>query len=221
MNTVRTLRARFLCLSCVLLFALSSALPAMCEASSERVAQGARMSDARIVRDLRETLVKLVAEDKFSGVALLAKNNAILFEHAYGYADHAFNVRNDINTKFNMGSMEKMFTGVAILQLAQAGTLSLDGKLIEYLPAYPNKAVANSVTIRELLTHTSGLGDFFGPEFAAANMSRFDSLESLLPLFVDKPLLFEPGSKWSYSNAGYIVLGLVIQHVTRESYDTY
>jgi CubicO group peptidase (beta-lactamase class C family) len=221
-NVVRASRAHSsLRFSCVLLIALSSFLLTVCKASSAQSAPIANISDPQLVQGLRETLAKLVAEDKFSGAVLLAKNNAILLERAYGYADHAFNVKNDINTKFNMGSMGKMFTGVAILQLAQAGKLSLDDKLVKYLPNYPNKAVANSVTIRELLTHTSGLGDFFGPEFAAANMSRFESLESLLPLFGDKPLLFEPGSKWSYSNAGYIVLGLVIQQVATESYYDY
>ena len=178
----------------------------------------AEPADQQIVRDLREVLHKLVAEDRFSGALLLAEKGAILFEHAYGYADHAFDTKNNIDTKFNMGSMGKMFTGVAVLQLAQAGKLSLDDRLIKDLPTYPNNAVATSVTIRQLLTHTSGLGDFFGPEFAGANMSRFESLESLLPLFVDKPLLFKPGSRWSYSNAGYIVLGLLIQQVAGESY---
>lgn len=180
-----------------------------------------RMTDGQIVGDLGSYLDKRTAEDTFSGAVLLAKNGTVLFEHAYGYADHAFDVPNRVDTKFNLGSMGKMFTGVAILQLAQAGKLSLDDKLIKDLPDYPNKEVAGKVTLRQLLTHTAGLGDFFGPEFMDSSMARFDTLESLLPLFVNKPLLFEPGTRWAYSNAGFVVLGLVIQHVSGQSYYDY
>ncbi|MGE5625253.1 MAG: serine hydrolase [Bacillota bacterium] len=180
-----------------------------------------RMTDQEIVADLGSNLDKLTAEDRFSGAVLLAKQDQVLFEHAYGYADHAFNAPNRVDTKFNIASMGKMFTGVSILQLAQAGKLSLDDKLVKDLPDYPNKEVAEKVTIRELLTHTSGLGDFFGPEFMDSSMAKYDTLESLLPLFVNQPLRFEPGTNWSYSNAGYIVLGLVIQYVAGESYYDY
>ena len=173
------------------------------------------------VNDLQSTLSRLSEADKFSGAALLAKNDDILFQGAYGYADHAFGVKNTVDTKFNIASMGKMFTGVAILQLAEAGKLSLDDHLSKDLPSYPNRQVARSVTIRQLLTHTSGLSDFFGPKFVASNMSRFNTLESLLPFFVDAPLLFKPGSQWRYSNAGYIVLGLVIAHLSGETYYDY
>ncbi|HEY1773221.1 MAG TPA: serine hydrolase domain-containing protein [Gammaproteobacteria bacterium] len=179
------------------------------------------MTDAQLTQDLDTTLDGLVAQDKFSGAVLLAKRGQVLFEHAYGYADHAFDAPNRVDTKFNLGSMGKMFTGVAMLQLAQQGKLSLDDKLIKDLPDYPNKAIAAQVTLRELLNHTAGLGDFFGPEFGSGNMARYDSLESLLPFFVDKPLQSAPGTKWAYSNAGYIVLGLVIQHVSGQSYYDY
>ncbi len=178
-------------------------------------------SSAHVVTDLQQTLSTLAAQDKFSGATLLAKRSHVLFQRAYGYADHSFGVKNTVNTKFNIGSMGKMFTGVAILQLAQAGKLSLDDRLIKDLPSYPNHAVSRSITIRQLLTHTSGLSDFFGPQFIANNMSRFDSLESLLPFFVNKPLLFKPGSSWRYSNAGFIVLGMVVAHVSGQSYYDY
>ncbi len=181
----------------------------------------ARPSDDQIVADLSATLEKLSTEDQFSGTVLVAKHGKILFEHAYGYADHAFAAPNRLDTKFNIASMGKMFTAIAVLQLVEQGKISLDDKLITHLPAYPNKEVANKVTIRQLLSHTSGLADFFGQQFADSNMANFDTLESLLPLFVDKPLEFDPGSRWSYSNAGYIVLGLVIQQVSGHSYYDY
>jgi CubicO group peptidase (beta-lactamase class C family) len=180
-----------------------------------------KMTDDQIVQDLRSTLDRLAAQDKFSGAVLVAKGGKILFEHAYGYADHAFNDLNKVDTKFNLASMGKMFTGVAVLQLVEQGKLSLDAKLIDVLPDYPNKDIANKVTIRQLLNHTSGMGDYFGPEFFGSSMAKFDTVESLVPLFVDKPLRFEPGTSWSYSNAGFIVLGLVIQKVSGESYYDY
>lgn len=179
------------------------------------------MTDAAIVRDLRASIEGLVRKDEFSGCVLLARNGRILFEHAYGDADKSLEVPNNVDTKFNLGSMGKMFTGMAVLQLAQSGRLSLDDRLIRDLPDYPNTSVAEEVTIRELLTHTGGLGDFFGPKFFQTSKDRLDTLPSLLPLFVHKPLLFKPGAGWAYSNAGYIVLGLVIEHVSGESYYDY
>ena len=188
-------------------------------ASASPGAQG--VSDKQLAGDLQSTLRNLAAADKFSGAALLAKHDSILFQGAYGYAERSFGVKNGVDTKFNIGSMGKMFTGVAILQLAEAGKLSLDDRLSKDLPSYPNRAVAKAVTIRQLLNHTSGLSDFFGPKFVAANMNRFSSLESLLPFFVNAPLLFKPGSQWRYSNAGYIVLGLIVAHISGESYYDY
>jgi CubicO group peptidase (beta-lactamase class C family) len=206
---------------CLLAIVPSVAVPRQPEIRAAVQNSRRSMSDAQILQDLKANLDRLVAEDKFSGAVLIAKGDTILFEHAYGYADHAFNALNKVDTKFNLGSMGKMFTAVAVLQLVEQGKLSLDDLLIKDLPDYPNKEVANKITIYQLLTHTSGLGDFFGKEFADSSMARFQTLESLLPLFVNQPLLFEPGTKWSYSNAGFIVLGLVIQHVSGESYYDY
>jgi CubicO group peptidase (beta-lactamase class C family) len=203
------------CLACALVSAAGIATAASGGDTS------GRMSDAQIVDDLRSHLNKLVSQDKFSGVVLLARNGKILFEHAYGDADKAFGIPNKVDTRFNLGSMGKMFTAVSIMQLLERGKLSLDARLIDVLPDYPNKDVAGKITIYQLLTHTSGLGDFFTPEFAGNNPSKFATLESLLPFFVDQPLRFAPGTQWAYSNAGYIVLGLVVQKVSGESYYDY
>jgi CubicO group peptidase (beta-lactamase class C family) len=200
---------------------ISVAASLLCLLAAPAFAAPTRMSDEQIVQDLRMNTSRLARENKFSGTVLLAKEGKILFVHAYGLSDRTFDVPNNIDTKFNLGSMGKMFTGVSIMQLVEQGKMSLDDKLIKDFPDYPNKDVANKITIRQLLTHTSGLGDFFGPEFDASSMAEFDTLESLLPLFVNKPLLFKPGTKWSYSNAAFIVLGLVIQHLSGESYYNY
>jgi CubicO group peptidase (beta-lactamase class C family) len=180
-----------------------------------------KMTDGQIVQDLRTRLDRLAAEDKFSGAVLLAKGDKILFEHAYGLADHAFNAPNKVDTKFNLGSMGKMFTGVAILQLVQEGKLSLEAKLIDVVPDYPDRDIARKITIHQLLTHTSGLGDMFNERFEATPREQLVTIQAYLPLFTGKPLLFEPGTRWQYSNAGYIVLGLVIEKVSGQSYYDY
>ncbi len=191
--------------------------------SATGIARGSqtKMSDAQIVQDLRNHLNRLVAQERFSGAVLVAKNGKIIFENAYGYADKTANVTNRLDTQFGLASMGKMFTGVSILQLAQAGKLSLDDKLIKYLPDYPNREAAKEITLRQVLTHTAGIGDFMTPEFAAADKSKLQTPESLLPFFASKPLLFPPGTGWQYSNGGYIVLGLVIERLSGQSYYAY
>jgi CubicO group peptidase (beta-lactamase class C family) len=183
--------------------------------------QRQQLDDDRIVQDLRSSLNEVVAQDRFSGAVLLAKNGTILVEQAYGFADHAFNARNRLDTKFNLGSMGKMFTAVAILQLVEQNRLSLNDLLVKVVPDYPNAQIASRITIHQLMTHTSGLGDFFGKAFQDTPKDKFSTIAAHLPLFVDKPLLFEPGTKWSYSNAGFIVVGLVIEKVSGQSYYDY
>jgi len=114
-----------------------------------------------------------------------------------------------------------MFTAIAILQLVEKGKLTLDGRIIQYVPDYANKDVANKVTIHHLLTHTSGLGHYWTAEFERTSKDRFKDVNDYLPLFVDAPLQFEPGTRFSYSNAGFMVLGLIIERVTGQSYFDY
>jgi CubicO group peptidase (beta-lactamase class C family) len=123
-----------------------------------------RMADTQIVQDLRSHLDRLAVQDRFSGAVLLAKNSEVLFEQAYGFANHAFGARNNVDTKFNLASDGKMVTAVAIMQLAEQGKLLLDETVLKRLADYPNKEVASKITVRELLTHKSGLGDIFGKE---------------------------------------------------------
>ena len=170
--------------------------------------------------DLAAALDAWAANDQFSGAALVAQDEDVLLEAAYGLADRAQNLPNQVDTKFNLGSMNKMFTAVSILQLMEAGKLSLDDTLLQHLPDYPNPEVAAQVTIHQLLTHTSGLGDVFTDEFIQ-DPHRYRSNADYLPLFVNEPLLFKPGEEFSYSNAGFVVLGLIIEKVSGQSYDEY
>jgi D-alanyl-D-alanine carboxypeptidase len=163
----------------------------------------------------------LAEKEMFSGAVLVAKDGEPILTKAYGLANRDYDVPNQVDTKFNLGSMNKMFTAIAILQLVEGGKLSVDDKIIEHLPDYPNRDIASRVTIHQLLTHTSGLGDFFTQEYLETSKDRFKKLEDYLPLFIDKPLKFEPGTQGSYSNAGFIVLGLIIEEITGQTYFDY
>jgi D-alanyl-D-alanine carboxypeptidase len=178
------------------------------------------VSEAEIIKETETYLEQAVAEDTFSGGALIAKDGKPIFEKAYGLANKSSNTPNNVDTKFNLGSINKSFTSVAIAQLAQQRKLSFNDPISKYLPDYPNKTVAAKVTIHQLLTHTSGMGSYFNDEFMKRRAS-LKTLADLLPLFVNDPLEFEPGEKMQYSNSGYVALGLIIEKLTRQTYFDY
>ncbi len=179
------------------------------------------LDESTLIEKTLDYLEKASAEGSFSGTVLIAKDGTPLLKKAYGLADRSFQVPNKIDTKFNLGSMNKMFTGVAILQLAEKGKVSLQDKIIRHVPDYPNREIAEKVSIHHLLTHTSGLGHYWTDEFNRASKDRFKKVADYIPLFADQPLLFEPGTRYSYSNAGFMVLGLIIERVTGEDYFDY
>lgn len=156
----------------------------------------------------------------FSGVVLIAKDGKVIFNQAYGYANLSDSILNRINTRFNLASMNKMFTGMAIMQLLQAGKLSPDANVGRYLPDYPNKAVADSVSIHELLTHTSGMGNFWEAHENLAK-EKYKTVDDYLALFVNTPLLFKPGTRYLYSNSGYTLLGKIIEQLSGQTYFDY
>lgn len=165
-------------------------------------------------------LGQLAKTDHFSGVVLIAKDGKTIFNKAYGYANLSDSVLNRPGTRFNLASMGKMFTGMAILQLVQAGKLSPDAKVGQYLPGYANRAVADSVTIHQLLTHTSGMGNFW-EEHEKLAKEKYRTVDDYLTLFVNKPLLFKPGARYLYSNSGYVLLGKIIEQVSGQTYFDY
>ncbi len=180
-----------------------------------------QLDDPKFVSQIKTFIEQLVAEEEFSGTVLVAKDGQPIFQGAYGLASRAYQVPNRIDTKFNLGSMNKMFTAVAIAQLAEAGKLAYDDPIAKHLPAYPNQEVAKQVTIHHLLTHTSGLPDFFNAKFMDASRAKFREVADFLPLFVEEPLLFTPGAEWRYSNSNFIVLGLIVEAVSGENYFNY
>ncbi|MFN0159006.1 MAG: serine hydrolase domain-containing protein [Bacteroidota bacterium] len=182
---------------------------------------GPPLSKKEFLKSVEDHINAAVREGKFSGAVLIARGNSVLLKKAYGAADKRFNVPNRTDTKFNLGSINKFFTRIAIAQLAQAGKLSFDKPIITYLPDYPNRSVAEKVTINQLITMTSGMGDFFGEKFANTPKDKIRTLNDYLQLFVNDSLLFEPGTQRRYSNAGYIVLGLIVERLSGQDYYSY
>jgi D-alanyl-D-alanine carboxypeptidase len=178
------------------------------------------LNQSDLISALRTKLEKDSAADKFSGAALLAKDGKPIFTGAYGMADREKKIPNTLNTKFRIGSMNKMFTAVSILQLVQAGKISLSDPVGKYLTDYPNKDIATKVTIQQLLTHTGGTGDFFGPQFDAHRL-ELKALQDYIKLYGDRAPEFEPGSRWEYSNYGFLMLGVIIERVSGKIYYDY
>jgi CubicO group peptidase (beta-lactamase class C family) len=178
------------------------------------------MSEAELVNALRAQLEKDTATDRFAGAILVAKNDKVLFSGAYGMADRDKKVPNTLDTRFRIGSMNKMFTAVCVLQLVQGGKIKLTDPLGKYITDYPNSDIASKVTIHQLLTHTGGTGDFFGPEFNAHRL-ELKTLDDYVALFGKRAPIFEPGSRYAYSNYGMLLAGVVVQRVAGQSYYAY
>jgi D-alanyl-D-alanine carboxypeptidase len=179
-----------------------------------------RVSEGEAIKLLAAELQARTAVDAFSGAALVAKDGKILFSRAYGLANREKKIPNRLDTQFRLGSMNKMFTAVGILQLVQAGKIELTAPFGNYLTDYANKDVSSRVTIHQLLTHTGGTGDIFGPEFEAHRL-ELRSLQDYVKLYEKRGLEFAPGSRWEYSNYGFILLGALIEKVSGEPYYDY
>lgn len=164
----------------------------------------------------------LTQADRFSGVVLVARDGHVLFDKAYGKRDAERSDPVTIDTRFNLASAGKMFTSVAILQQIAAGRLSLDTHVGDVLKDYPNRRFADSVTVRELLTHTGGAGDIalFGVE-NAANRARVHSVADMLALGDTRAPAFEPGTKIVYGNFGNVVLGRMVEVLSGEDFESY
>ncbi|MCH7879591.1 MAG: beta-lactamase family protein [candidate division Zixibacteria bacterium] len=162
----------------------------------------------------------MVARDVFSGAVLLAKDGKPFFTGAYGKADLRWGIDNKLDTKFNLGSMNKMFTGVAICQLASQEKLSFDDPISKYLPDYPNEDAATRVTVHHLLTHTSGMGSYWDA-MDKMDWTALRSIKDFADLASGDPLTFEPGERFQYSNCGPLVLGLIIEAVSGLDYHEY
>lgn len=155
----------------------------------------------------------------FNGSALVAEHGTVFLKKGYGSANFEWGIPNQPDTKFRLGSVTKQFTSMLIMQLVQQGKISLDGKITDYLPNYPRKT-GDKITIHHLLTHTSGIPNYTSfPNFRREMERNAYTPEAFMKTFADSALQFEPGTKWSYSNSGYFVLGAIIERVTGTTYE--
>jgi CubicO group peptidase (beta-lactamase class C family) len=180
----------------------------------------ASRSAAELGSALDAYFAPLVSADKFSGVVLVARDGSSTVERAYGSADRETRTPNAAQTRFNLGSIGKLFTKTAIALLAADGKLALTDTLGNVIPDYPNEQ-ARAATLAQLLTHRVGIADFFGPEFDAAPKARFRSNADFYRFVAGKPVLFAPGEKTQYCNGCYVVLGAVIERVAGLPYEQF
>jgi CubicO group peptidase (beta-lactamase class C family) len=157
---------------------------------------------------------------KFHGAVLVAKDGEVLFKKGYGMANIELGVPNTPEMKFQIGSITKQFTSMAILQLEEKGLLSLDDPITRHLPDYP-KATGDSISIHNLLSHTSGIPNYTNMPGVMENVALATSVEDLMGIFKDEPLDFEPGEKYQYSNSNYIILGAIIEKISGKAYEDY
>jgi CubicO group peptidase (beta-lactamase class C family) len=156
---------------------------------------------------------------QFMGSVLVAQGDKIVFEKSYGDANLEWNIPDDSSTKYRIGSMTKQFTAASILLIEERGKLSTDDYVKKYMPDAP--ASWEKVTIYNLLTHTSGIPSFTSfPDYHASEATPATP-KSLVDRFRDKPLDFQPGEKWSYSNSGYVLLGYLLEKISGQSYSNF
>lgn len=176
----------------------------------------ARPIDTRTAQRVDSSVENILQRTGTPGATILiAKHGQIIYRHAYGLRSLKRQRPAAINTEYEIGSITKQFTAAAILQLQEAGKLHLDDKLSTYLPTAPH---ASEVTLRQLLSHTSGMPEYLDAVETAGAIEKPASFDKLMSYIAGKPLDFPPGSRWSYSNTGYILAGRVIEVVSHESY---
>ncbi|TVT59049.1 beta-lactamase family protein [Amycolatopsis rhizosphaerae] len=194
-------------------------LPAKAQAVPARIPSGLR-PEGEFDRFVKEQ----ADQDAFSGSLLVINRGRTVLARSYGMADKAKSVPNGPDTLFALASVTKLFTAVAVAQLAQDGKVAYHGKLGTYLTGFPDD-IAGKVTVHHLLTHTSGFGDLFTMpgylEAAATWTSAQQAMDSTTDFVRTSTLSFAPGAGWQYSNAGYHLLGAIVQQVSGQSYYDY
>lgn len=166
---------------------------------------------------IEKKFAQLQKDNKFHGAILVAKDGNPIFENAYGSSTAG--MPNTASKQFDIASIGKMFTGVAIMKLVEHGQLDLDKTVFDYLPDYGNSVDTKQITIHQLLTHSSGIPDIFTFEkIKEIDESKIDNWYDYFPYFENDKLDFKPGKKWSYSNSGYLVLGKVIEAISGQDY---
>ncbi|MEK6335886.1 MAG: serine hydrolase [Acidobacteriota bacterium] len=171
------------------------------------------------VRKIDQLMKQYYDYGQFNGSILVAEKGKIIYEKGFGMANMEWSIPNQPDTKFRIGSITKQFTAALVLQLVEEGKIKLDGKITDYLPDY-RKDTGDRVTIHQLLNHTSGIPSYTSrPGFFAESSRNPYGVADFIKTFASGDLEFEPGSKFSYNNSGYSLLGAIIEKVTGKSYE--
>jgi CubicO group peptidase (beta-lactamase class C family) len=186
------------------------------------LANGEPLSPDQIAEQLGAYVEQLAGDDQFSGTLLLAKDGKVLVTKSMGTANRDFNVPVTLDTKFNLGSMNKMMTAVACLQLVEAGKLSLDSPVSQFLDDdwLPN-VDKTKIQLKHLLTHSSGLGSYFTDEWDRSSRALYRSIDDWKPICQAETLSFEPGTNWMYSNTGMLIAGAIVEKASGVDYYQY
>lgn len=182
------------------------------------VSMSGQVTDAQRATKVDSLLQVYANKNMFTGSVLIAKDGKILLSKGYGMANYSDQVPNTPHTKFKLASVSKQFTALAIVMLQEKGKLSVADKLSKYIPDYPK---GDSITIHHLLTHTSGIPDFTSLPVFDSIMTRTLTLEQEINLFKYKSLDFKPGSKFSYSNSGYLLLSYIIERSSGKKFGAF
>jgi CubicO group peptidase (beta-lactamase class C family) len=188
--------------------------------SAPAIALRADMDAAAMTQALDAILQPRAGADRFAGVVLIARDGVPLVQRAYGLADRQAMRPATMNTRFNLGSINKLFTKVAIGQLLQAGKVALTDTVGALLPDYPDSP-ARKATVEQLLGHRGGVADFFGPAFTAAPKAQFRANADYYRFVAAQPVRFEPGARQEYCNGCYIVLGAIVEQLSGIPYESY
>lgn len=172
------------------------------------------------IQEVSTYLQQQAEENLFSGAVLLQSKDGVLMKEAYGMANKETVTSNDTDTKFNIGSINKVFTSICVMQLVEAGNLSLEDKIVDYIPEL-TMPMADEITIQHLLAMQSGLGSYWDSELFDENLNNLYDLEDYLPIISAYELSAKPGTKRQYSNSGYELLGILVQRVSGENYYDY
>jgi len=176
-----------------------------------------RAADGSIAARLDAAVDRAIVDADFSGALMLKRGDQVVYQRAVGQAERVFGAANRIDTRFNVASIGKMFTATAVLRLVERGRIDLDAPILRYLTDYPARAVAEQITARQLLSHSSGVGNYW-EAIAQKPSQAFVEARDFLPLIADQPLEFTPGERLGYSNGGYVILGLIVEALTGEAY---
>jgi len=181
-----------------------------------------RITEMKLTEISDDLFVRLCEKDMFSGTVLIAKGKRVIYENACGEASKRYHIQNNIDTKFNLGSMNKMFTTLAVMQLFEQDKLKLTDTISKYVDeSWLPYEITSQISIHHLLTHTSGLGNYFNKTYRESSRELFRTVDDFKILVQSDSLVFKPGDKYMYSNTGMLLLGAVIQNITNQDYFDY